>query len=768
MNQTVDSLLDRALEHHRAGELSQAESVYGQVLEAVPTQPIALHLLGVLANQTGRNDAALQFFDQAIAAAPNFAEAHASRGNAFYGLGRYQEAAEAYARAIALNPRHAEAYSNHGSALHALGQFDAALESYDQAIALKPDYLEAHINRGAALCALERYQDALASYDRAIAIDSSVVEIWCNRSNVFHALRNYPAALESGDHAIALNPKNAGAHNNRGNALYSLRRYREALASYDRAMAINPNLVEVWCNRNSALHALRNYLAALESADHAIALDPNNAKAHNNRGAVLHALLQYRDAIQSFDRAIALKPANEDLYPNRCNALQQLAAALESEDMAPLLDTDFDAILREVARIQNIPSKPERKAALDALPPDVQLHPAICCFRSFNFIRTISTGRDLVFYCGPTDEIWNPRTARAKGIGGSEEAVIWLSRLLRQRGWNVTVYANCGALEREYDGVPWKPHWMWSYRDRQDVTVLWRCPDLAGQPLNSGKVIVDLHDVVEESEFSQSSLARIHKISVKSRFHRSLLPDIPDEKFAIIPNGIDSALFEGQVERDPNLLINTSSPDRSLEAFIDCFEQIKRRLPAAHAQWAYGWHGWDNYPDLDPARRDWKAYMQTRMKEVGVEELGRLNHSAIVELYRRANVFAYPSEMAEIDCISLSKAMAAGAVPVTTDFAAMGDKAGHGGVFLHSAKTKDNWIQPGQFRSEITDPALRARFVEETVRLLLDPPSEEAREPMRAWAQATFDWERIAGLWHQMLVGQDNASLLRDIENGGA
>jgi len=752
MNDTVDSLLDRGLAHHRAGELSQAESLYRQVLETVPTHPVALHLLGVLATQTGRNDVALQFADQAIAAAPNFAEAHASRGNAFYGLGRYHEAVEAYARAIALDPRHAEACSNHGSALHALGQFEAALESYACAIALKPDYIEAHINRGAALCALERYQDALASYDRAVAIDPSVVEIWCNRSNVFHALRNYLAALESADHAIALNPNNAGAHNNRGNALYSLRRYREALASYDRAMTINPNLAEIWCNRSNALHAVRNYLAALESADHAIALDPNSAKAHNNRGVVLHALLQYQDAVQSFDQAIALKPANDDVYSNRCNALQQHAAALESEDIALVLGTDFDAILSEVARIQSIPGKPEMKAALDALPLEVRLHPAISCLRSINFVRTISTGHDLVFYCAPTDEIWNPRTARTKGIGGSEEAVIWLSRLLQQRGWNVTVYANCGGLEREYDGVQWKPHWMWSDRDRQDVSVLWRCPDLAGQPLNSGKVIVDLHDVVEESEFSQDFLKRIDKITVKSRFHRSLLPNIPDEKFAIIPNGIDSALFEGPVERDPHLLINTSSPDRSLEAFIDCFEQIRRHVPTARAMWAYGWHGWDNYPDLDPTRRGWKTLMQARMREVGIEELGRLNHSAIVALYRRANVFAYPSEMAEIDCISLSKAMAAGAIPVTTDFGAMGDKAGHGGVFLHSAKTKDDWIQPGQFHYEITDPALRARFVQETVRLLLDPPSEEAREPMRAWARSTFDWQRIAGLWHQMLT----------------
>ena len=139
--------------------------------------------------------------------------------------------------------------------------------------------------------------------------------------------------------------------------------------------------------------------------------------------------------------------------------------------------------------------------------------------------------------------------------------------------------------------------------------------------------------------------------------------------------------------------------------------------------------------------------MQERMRALGVEERGRISHGEIAELYRKANVFAYPSEYAEIDCISLSKAMAAGAIPITTDFAAMGEKSQHGGVFLHSSKTKDDWIQPGQFHFEITDPEQKAEFVREAVKLLLNPLSEEDREAMREWARLTFDWNKIADPW---------------------
>jgi glycosyltransferase involved in cell wall biosynthesis len=148
---------------------------------------------------------------------------------------------------------------------------------------------------------------------------------------------------------------------------------------------------------------------------------------------------------------------------------------------------------------------------------------------------------------------------------------------------------------------------------------------------------------------------------------------------------------------------------------------------------------------------EWKARIVQRMQALGVEDLGRISHGDVAELYRKANVFAYPCEFAEIDCISLSKAMAAGAIPITTDFAALGEKAGHGGVFLHSKKTKDDWIVAGQFHFEIADPEEKAKFVEEAVKLLRNPPSEKEREPMREWARSTFDWNAIADRWDEEL-----------------
>ena len=49
-------LLDAALAHHRGGRPAEAESLYREVLRARSDDAEALHLLGMLCHQCGRNE----------------------------------------------------------------------------------------------------------------------------------------------------------------------------------------------------------------------------------------------------------------------------------------------------------------------------------------------------------------------------------------------------------------------------------------------------------------------------------------------------------------------------------------------------------------------------------------------------------------------------------------------------------------------------------------------------------------------------------------
>ena len=50
---TIQQAIDLGVQHHNAGDLPKAESIYRQILQAEPDQPVVLNLLGVIALRSG-------------------------------------------------------------------------------------------------------------------------------------------------------------------------------------------------------------------------------------------------------------------------------------------------------------------------------------------------------------------------------------------------------------------------------------------------------------------------------------------------------------------------------------------------------------------------------------------------------------------------------------------------------------------------------------------------------------------------------------------
>src|SRR5262245_17319464 len=101
------SIFKQALALHRAGRLAQAETLYRRVLAGDPANPDALHNLGLVAHQSGRQEEAVGLIQEAIARRPtpacwyNLAHAYLAAKN----LSRAEEALQ---RAIAMEPGHVE------------------------------------------------------------------------------------------------------------------------------------------------------------------------------------------------------------------------------------------------------------------------------------------------------------------------------------------------------------------------------------------------------------------------------------------------------------------------------------------------------------------------------------------------------------------------------------------------------------------------------------------------------------------------------------
>lgn len=439
------------------------------------------------------------------------------------------------------------------------------------------------------------------------------------------------------------------------------------------------------------------------------------------------------------DLALPMLKGCLKIYPEN-KEVQALVTEMEVETKRLEEVLEFAKKLNELTDIDEI------KEELDKVPKDLQSHPYISSIRNKHFIKTESSGKDLVYYCGQTMFDWNPDLFQTRGFGGSEEAVYNLSKEWAKAGWNVTVYNSCGTESMTRDGVTYRPFWEYNYRDKQDVTILWRAPRLADYELNSTKVFVDLHDVIPDGEFTEKRLKKIDKVFVKTKFHRSLFPSIPDEKIEIVPNGQDFSKFV-EMKKDPNLIINTSSPDRSMDVMVKIFKRVKELYPQAKMKWAYGWENYDNAHKNDSKKMAWKDEVNQGMIESGIENLGRLTQADVAKLYCEASVFAYPTEFAEIDCISVKKAQAGGAIPVVTDFGAL-DESTQFGTKIHSKKTKDNWAKDYQFAYGLEGEKEQEEFAQAVVEQLKNPSVN--RKEMMEWTKK-FSWNIISQKWLNLL-----------------
>jgi len=193
---TIQQAIDLAAQHHKEGRLSQAETAYQRILESDPNQPIALHLLGVVAHQTGKNDVAVDLITRAIAIDPDLAEAHSNLGTALRDLGKLEEAVTSYHKALALKPDYADAHNNLGNALKDLGEPEEAVASYHKALNLKPDLAEAHNNLGNALRDLGKPEEAISSYQKALNLKPDYVNAHNNLGLALRELGRLEDALQ--------------------------------------------------------------------------------------------------------------------------------------------------------------------------------------------------------------------------------------------------------------------------------------------------------------------------------------------------------------------------------------------------------------------------------------------------------------------------------------------------------------------------------------------------------------------------------------------
>ena len=167
--------LQTAMAQHQAGNLPQAEALYKQVLQTLPNQPDALHLLGLVAKQKGDFKTAVQLMRKALAVNPNYVEAYVNLGATLQEQQNLTEAADCYRKAIALRPNYAEVHSNLGVVLKAQDNLHESAQSFVRALELNPSSAETFANLDALLKEMAAPDEALIYYRKVLAISPKLI-----------------------------------------------------------------------------------------------------------------------------------------------------------------------------------------------------------------------------------------------------------------------------------------------------------------------------------------------------------------------------------------------------------------------------------------------------------------------------------------------------------------------------------------------------------------------------------------------------------------
>lgn len=114
---------------------------------------------------------AIPYLHRSLAIYPEYTDANASLGDAFFQLGVYDSAEIYDKRALELNPKFTVAINNIAGVYFMQNKFDKALEVCKKAIEINPGYVNAYSNIGLCYMRLGKFDSSLANLYKAISID---------------------------------------------------------------------------------------------------------------------------------------------------------------------------------------------------------------------------------------------------------------------------------------------------------------------------------------------------------------------------------------------------------------------------------------------------------------------------------------------------------------------------------------------------------------------------------------------------------------------
>lgn len=353
---------------------------------------------------------------------------------------------------------------------------------------------------------------------------------------------------------------------------------------------------------------------------------------------------------------------------------------------------------------------------------------------------------------------FNGKTATEQALGGSETAGYYMARELAKLGHHVRMFCNCdapGMSPGTYEGVRYFPLNDWTdfcHFVPHDVTIIQRQPAMFQSPTSARLNWLWCHDLAlgRQKHDVMGVMWNVDRVLVLSDYMQKQYHDVygvSDASMLRTRNGIDLSLFAGleNIKRNRKRLVYAARPERGLDNLL---HKVLPKLIAADPEIELHLCGYTN-----PASHLESFYQQIdaliRQNKDHVTWHGTLGKRQLYELFASAGIYAYPTPsqinapFAEISCISVMEAQAAGLPVVTTNKGALNETLAPGaGTLVDGEAWSDAYVDA---------------FVASVLELIGDDDKWNRASSAALLHAQNCSWEGVAQQWSDEMIAQIKA-----------
>lgn len=277
--------------------------------------PDGLTAVGNLHLARGEYHSAVEMYDRALAADPDYVHAHVGRAQALLALGDAPEAQKSLFRSLELNPDNVQGRLQLGKVYFDLGRIQMARKEFEKAHALDSKQIEVLFYLGAVneYAGDERYgkgfpaAEALKYYQQVLEQDPNHLQARTNMANVYARSGEWEKARAEFENASVRAAASPHAHYNLGYIYDELGLYRESITEYRRATELDPQFSDAYFNLGYVYtefklfkHAERQYYKVLD-------IDREYADAYFNLGVLYDRYLKDKKKAHTYYHEYALR-----------------------------------------------------------------------------------------------------------------------------------------------------------------------------------------------------------------------------------------------------------------------------------------------------------------------------------------------------------------------------------------------------------------------------------------------------------------------------